>query len=186
LCSSKEVKEEFGSVEALTLSLLLSFLQIDGILFYHKRTNYTFGSTPLVVWLKPYMLPEMLEVEVSETLLAERPDNYSNYAAHLEYVAEAKKKREEERLKKGKTPPKGRGGGGGDWKEKKQKGDRSQGQGSQGRGGRGAQRMDVHQDVQPERDPYSKRSYGQDFKMDVSVDVDEDDESLGTMTTIPE
>lgn len=164
----------------MTLSRLLSFQQVDGILFFHKRTHYNFGSTPLVVWLKPYMLLEILGIEVSETLLAERPDNYSNYAAHLEHVAEEKKKREEERRKKGKTPPKGRGGGGGDWKERKKKGDKSQGW-----VGNGAQKMDIPQSTQPERDPYSKRSYGQDFRMDVSVDVD-DESSHDTMATIPE
>jgi hypothetical protein len=155
LCSSKEVKEEFGPVEALTLSLLLSILQIDGILFFHKKTSYTFGPTPLVVLLKPYMLPEMLEVEVSETLLAERPDSYSNYAAHLEYVAE-RKKNSEARLQKRKTHPKWRSGGGEDWE--KQNGERSEGQGCWD-----AQRMDAHQDFQPERVP-----------------------NFDTMTTIPE
>ncbi|XP_062579394.1 uncharacterized protein LOC134241341 [Saccostrea cucullata] len=147
--------------ESISTAVNSANFDIDGLLFFHKRTHYTFGSTPLVVWLKPYMLPEILEIEVPEKLLAERPDNYSNYAAHLEHVAEEKKKREEERNKKGKTPPKGRGGGGGgDWKEKKKKG-------GKGRGRGGAQKMEVYEESQPERDPYSKRSYGQDFRMDL-------------------
>ncbi|XP_061166718.1 uncharacterized protein LOC133175617 [Saccostrea echinata] len=147
--------------ESISTAINTATFNIDGLLFFHKRTHYTFGSTPLVVWLKPYMLPEILEIEVPEKLLAERPDNYSNYAAHLEHVAEEKKNREEERNRKGKTPPKGRGGGGGgDWKEKKKKGGRGGGRG-------GAQTMEVYEDSQPERDPYSKRSYGQDFRMDL-------------------
>lgn len=129
------------------------------------------------------MLPEILEIEVPEKLLSERPDNYSNYAAHLEHVAEMKKKQEEERKKKGKTPPKGRGAGGGDWKEvkepRKKKGGKSPGGPQQG--------MEYCENSQSEREPYSKRTYGQDFKMDVSVDVDEDDiETCDTMAAIPE
>lgn len=125
------------------------------------------------------MLPEILGVEVPEKLLAERPDNYSNYAAHLEHVAEEKEKREKEKKKKGKTPPKGRGGGGGDWKQPWK--------GGNPQGGRRFQEMELSGNDQAEKDPYSKRSYGQDFKMDVSVDVDEDDsETNDTMKTIPE
>lgn len=32
----------------------------DGVLFYHKKSFYTFGATPLVLWLKPDMLSDML------------------------------------------------------------------------------------------------------------------------------
>lgn len=47
--------------------------------------------------------------------------------------------------------------------------------------------MEYCENNQPEREPYSKRTYGQDFKMDVSVDVDEDDiETCDTMAAIPE
>ncbi|XP_022334517.2 uncharacterized protein LOC111131337 [Crassostrea virginica] len=145
--------------EAISNAVNTANFDIDGLLFYHKRTHYTFGSTPLVVWLKPYMLPEILGVEVPEKLLAERPDNYSNYAAHLEHVAEEKEKREKEKKKKGKTPPKGRGGGGGDWKQPWK--------GGNPQGGRRFQEMELSGNDQAEKDPYSKRSYGQDFKMDL-------------------
>jgi len=36
---------------------------IDGLLFYHKRTHYTFGSTPLVTWLKVPMLKDVLDID---------------------------------------------------------------------------------------------------------------------------
>ena len=39
-------------------------IPLDGILFYHKRVNYLPGVTPLVGWLKGYMLTEMLNVQV--------------------------------------------------------------------------------------------------------------------------
>ncbi|XP_076354540.1 snurportin-1 isoform X2 [Tachypleus tridentatus] len=50
--------------------------KLDGLLFYHKRTLYTAGLTPLVGWLKPYMLPEMLQIPVPETLTSDKPPTY--------------------------------------------------------------------------------------------------------------
>lgn len=47
--------------------------EVDGLLFFHKRTHYTCGRTPLVGWLKPYMLPEILGVAVPEAYLAGAP-----------------------------------------------------------------------------------------------------------------
>ena len=46
------------------LEMVLSLLQLDGLLFFHKQTHYTIGSTPLVTWLKPYMVPDILGIEV--------------------------------------------------------------------------------------------------------------------------
>ena len=43
------------------------------MLFFHKRTHYTCGRTPLVGWLKPYMLPEILGVSVPDAYLAGAP-----------------------------------------------------------------------------------------------------------------
>ena len=41
------------------------YLQIDGLLFYHLKTHYMPGvTTPLVTWLKPYMIPDILGVQV--------------------------------------------------------------------------------------------------------------------------
>jgi hypothetical protein len=39
-------------------------IPLDGILFYHKRVHYLPGVTPLVGWLKGYMLPEVLSIKV--------------------------------------------------------------------------------------------------------------------------
>ena len=33
-------------------------------MFYHKKTAYTAGETPLVGWLKPFMVPEVLGVSI--------------------------------------------------------------------------------------------------------------------------
>lgn len=77
--------------KSLQLGLLirsLSFLQVDGLLFYHKQTHYTPGSTPLVGWLRPYMVPEILGLAVPPTSLTAKPD----YAGHqLQQIIESKK-----------------------------------------------------------------------------------------------
>lgn len=57
--------------------------KLDGLLFYHKRTHYTSGSTPLVGWLKAYMVPEMLQIGVPSTLCDDKPSNYTNLPDHV-------------------------------------------------------------------------------------------------------
>lgn len=49
------------------------FVQVDGLLFFHKRTHYTCGRTPLVGWLKPYLLPEILGVSVPDAYVRGAP-----------------------------------------------------------------------------------------------------------------
>jgi len=71
-------------------------------LFYHKRTHYTFGPSPLVVWLKAYMLPEILGIAVPAELLALAPGTYSGFSAHAETVRQKKLDREQ-RIADGKT-----------------------------------------------------------------------------------
>ena len=60
--------------------------QLDGLLFYHKRAHYAFGTTPLVLWLKAFMLPEILGVPVSAQHMAQRPTSYSTFSHHAEQV----------------------------------------------------------------------------------------------------
>ncbi|XP_020603240.1 snurportin-1-like isoform X1 [Orbicella faveolata] len=55
------------------LSGASSASEVDGLLFFHKRTHYTCGRTPLVGWLKPHMLPEILGVSVPEAYLEKAP-----------------------------------------------------------------------------------------------------------------
>ncbi|CAL1544975.1 unnamed protein product [Lymnaea stagnalis] len=87
--------------EDISLAVTSAEFEIDGVLFYHKRTHYTFGSTPLVVWLKPYMLQEILGIVVPDHQMCHMPNDYSNYADHMKKVVEDKerdqKKREERR-----------------------------------------------------------------------------------------
>ncbi|XP_073973649.1 snurportin-1 isoform X2 [Rhodnius prolixus] len=53
-----------------------NFPKVDGILFYHKESLYTGGKSPLVTWLKPFMIPHFLGIEVAEPYLLEKPLNY--------------------------------------------------------------------------------------------------------------
>jgi len=58
---------------AIHQALCSATSEVDGLLFFHKRTHYTCGRTPLVGWLKPYMLPEILGVSVPDAYLAGAP-----------------------------------------------------------------------------------------------------------------
>ncbi|XP_069138797.1 snurportin-1-like [Argopecten irradians] len=140
--------------ESIGQAVNTATFEIDGILFYHKRTHYTFGSTPLVVWLKPYMVPEILNIEIKDTIMAKRPDSYTNYAAHMTLVAAEKEKAKEERKQKELKMKKGvqilqREQGKGDAEERKSDGQTSSGGG--GRGGRRGRRRkggaEAHMDV---------------------------------------
>lgn len=51
---------------------------LDGILFYHKDVHYNPGGCPLVGWLKPYMLPEVLGIDVHPRFLEEVPSDYTS------------------------------------------------------------------------------------------------------------
>jgi len=64
-------------------------------LFYHKRTHYTFGPSPLVVWLKAFMLPEILGISVPSDLLARAPGTYTGFSAHAKTVRQKKLDREQ-------------------------------------------------------------------------------------------
>ncbi|CAG5957645.1 unnamed protein product [Menidia menidia] len=61
---------------------------VDGLLFYHRQTHYTPGTTPLVGWLRPYMVTDILGVEIPEGHLTAKPD----YAGHqMQQILENKK-----------------------------------------------------------------------------------------------
>ncbi|NXP10608.1 SPN1 protein, partial [Thinocorus orbignyianus] len=77
--------------DSLCKVLAMDFpFEVDGLLFYHKQTHYTPGSTPLVGWLRPYMVPEILGLSVPPTPLTARPD----YAGRqLQQILESKKRK---------------------------------------------------------------------------------------------
>lgn len=63
------------SSESICQALAAEYsFQVDGLLFYHRQTHYTPGSTPLVGWLKSYMVPDILGLKVPAGPLTAKPD----------------------------------------------------------------------------------------------------------------
>jgi len=110
---------QFQCIESdISTAVASATFEIDGLLFFHKRTHYTFGSTPLVVWLKPYMLNEILGISVPEKQMSHRPTDYTCYNDHVKKwkteEEEKTKKIEERRLRsttRGRQSPRGQGKG---------------------------------------------------------------------------
>ncbi|XP_042331196.1 snurportin-1 [Sceloporus undulatus] len=66
--------------------------EVDGLLFYHKQSHYNPGSTPLVGWLRPYMVSDILGVAVPICPLTAKPE----YARHqLQQIIEHKRSQKE-------------------------------------------------------------------------------------------
>uniref|UniRef100_A0A8D0BM25 Snurportin-1 n=1 Tax=Salvator merianae TaxID=96440 RepID=A0A8D0BM25_SALMN len=62
--------------------------EVDGLLFYHKQAHYSPGSTPLVGWLRPYMVADILGIPVPACPLTSKPV----YAGHqLQQIIEHKR-----------------------------------------------------------------------------------------------
>ena len=55
------------------------------------------------MWLKPYMLPEILGVTIPDKWIEQKPANYSTYQAHIEHIQEVREKRKEEMEKREKN-----------------------------------------------------------------------------------
>jgi len=66
---------------------------LDGFLFYHRKALYTYGHTPLVTWLKPFMLSEVLGISVPPSL-DEKPNDYTSFEHHVQKVKTKKKSRD--------------------------------------------------------------------------------------------
>lgn len=62
----------------------------DGILFYHKESIYISGFTPLVTWLKPYMLPEVYGVHVNAVYMEKKPQSYENFEEFIKKLSSQK------------------------------------------------------------------------------------------------
>ncbi|ELK03469.1 snurportin-1 [Pteropus alecto] len=79
--------------ESLCKVLSMDFpFEVDGLLFYHKQTHYSPGSTPLVGWLRPYMVSDVLGMAVPAGPLTTKPE----YAGHqLQQIIEHKRNQKE-------------------------------------------------------------------------------------------
>ncbi|XP_055532470.1 snurportin-1 [Wyeomyia smithii] len=64
---------------------------LDGLLFYHKESNYIYGKTPLVTWLFPFMVPDLLGESwrsvVNPGYFERVPKNYASlgYRGYMDY-----------------------------------------------------------------------------------------------------
>ncbi|CAH0724767.1 unnamed protein product, partial [Brenthis ino] len=70
---------------------------LDGLLFYHKKAHYVAGETPLVGWLYPYMIPEVLGtgIKLNPCYMLEMPEGYVNQADFIQkFEAKLAKKKE--------------------------------------------------------------------------------------------
>lgn len=63
---------------------------LDGLLFFHKEGHYSSGKSPLVTWLKPFMLNEVLGLNVPDRF-CEKPDKYIDFEHHVLSVREREK-----------------------------------------------------------------------------------------------
>ncbi|KRZ54201.1 Snurportin-1 [Trichinella nativa] len=89
-----EVLPNFSSdIVTLTNTLVEKCWQftcpVDGFLFYHKQSMYTPGPTPLVGWLKPFMLGDILKIPLPEEYC-----NSNGGTGVYQYIAAYEAKRE--------------------------------------------------------------------------------------------
>uniref|UniRef100_A0A671DIB1 Snurportin-1 n=1 Tax=Rhinolophus ferrumequinum TaxID=59479 RepID=A0A671DIB1_RHIFE len=79
--------------ESLCKVLSMDFpFEVDGLLFYHKQAHYSPGSTPLVGWLRPYMVSDILGMAVPPGPLTTKPE----YAGlQLQQIIEHKRNQKE-------------------------------------------------------------------------------------------
>lgn len=89
---------------------------LDGFLVYHKLSHYHHGKTPLVGWLCPWMVPEVLGYSVNAQYVKERPTG--QHVKALEFMNEFDESRKQGQQQKrrhffnGKKKEKSGGGGG--------------------------------------------------------------------------
>lgn len=51
-------------------------VNLDSIYFYHPESLYTFGDTTTALWLKPFMITEVLKRPINDQIELQRPQNY--------------------------------------------------------------------------------------------------------------
>lgn len=57
---------------------------LDGLLFYHKESSYVHGTTPLVGWILPFMLQEVMQYSAFNPMyLVDKPTDYTDYLSYI-------------------------------------------------------------------------------------------------------
>jgi len=62
--------------------------KLDGLLIYHKNVHYMPGYTPLVGWIKGFMVPELLNIQVGDQIMAQKPSDYAGMKVMLKSTFE--------------------------------------------------------------------------------------------------
>lgn len=84
--------------------------KLDGLLFYHKQAHYQPGTvTPLVGWLKAFMVPEILGIDVDEAYFQEKPSSYTSLQEKVANKGKDKQTKRAEKPEKMETEGAGRG-----------------------------------------------------------------------------
>lgn len=102
-CGNSEALNEFLSVYPVWPA---NEPQLDGFLFYHKESSYIQGSTPLVGWLFPFMIPELFDVPCfNESFMSGMPPDYKGYMAFIECFEKQQKNKTKRKKHKRKIQP---------------------------------------------------------------------------------
>lgn len=76
-------------------------VELDGINFYYPESLYTPGETPLVLWLKPFMIPDVLQRPVNDHLANfQKPPDYVNVFEYMNNLKKTKKIKNKNKKKK--------------------------------------------------------------------------------------
>ncbi|KAJ6642129.1 Snurportin-1 [Pseudolycoriella hygida] len=68
-------------------------IHLDGFMFYHEKSLYADGRTPLVRWLLPFMVREILKYKYfMDVRYMEEPADYENASTYIKNVKKKKKR----------------------------------------------------------------------------------------------
>lgn len=94
-----------STLEGLDHCLRQSTFEVDGILFYKKDIQYKSGETDEVLWIKPYILPDVFEgIAVPKKLMSEKPNTYTDFESFVDDVSSGKIKSIKNKQKKKSKP----------------------------------------------------------------------------------
>ncbi|KAF2902587.1 hypothetical protein ILUMI_03594 [Ignelater luminosus] len=78
------------------------YIRLDGILFFHRLTPYKRGINPFVCWLKPFMVPEVLQLDVAKNYPP--PNNYTGMRNYLQQLRPQSQKPSKQKNRQGYKP----------------------------------------------------------------------------------
>lgn len=80
--------------------MFLILFQVDGILFFKKDTPYVSEESDEVLWLKPYMLPDVFDgVSVPKPMMSQKPSSYTDFPSFVDDVKNGRIKNKKNKKK---------------------------------------------------------------------------------------